>query len=62
MQKTTPATAADIRAEIARRRKKLYVVAALVGMHPANISMVLNEHRRRTPELATRLMRAIEEA
>jgi plasmid maintenance system antidote protein VapI len=55
---TTP-TAADIRAELARRRLKLYVIAPRVGMHPANLSVILNEHRPLAPDLAERLMRVI---
>jgi plasmid maintenance system antidote protein VapI len=55
---TTP-TAADLRAELARRRVKLYVIAPRVGMHPNNLSLVLQERRPLSPDLAGRLMRAI---
>ena len=54
-------TAADVRAALARRKLKIYVVGARVGLHPANLSMILNEHRALSPELAERLMRAIEQ-
>ena len=57
---TTP-TAADLRAELARRRLKLYVIAPRVGMHPTNLSLVLQEHRPLSPDLAGRLWRAIVE-
>jgi len=60
MHTTTP-TAADLRAEIARRRQKLYVIAPRVGLHPNNLSLVLQEHRPLTPELAERIMRALDE-
>jgi plasmid maintenance system antidote protein VapI len=54
-------TAADIRAELARRRVKLYRVAVLVGLHPARLSVLVNEHAPMSAGLAERLMRAIEE-
>lgn len=59
---TTPTpTAADLRAAIARHRLKLYIIAPRVGLHPANLSVVLNEHRPLSPELAQRLMSVITE-
>jgi plasmid maintenance system antidote protein VapI len=57
---TNAPTAADIRAELARHRLKLYLVAARVGIHPANLSMMLNEHRPLSSDLAQRLMQAID--
>jgi plasmid maintenance system antidote protein VapI len=59
---TVAPTAGDLRAEIARRRLKLYVLAPLVRMHPNNLSQVLRERRPLTPDLAARLMRVIGEA
>jgi hypothetical protein len=54
-------TAADIRAELARHRLKLYLIAPRVGLHPNNLSLVLQERRPLSPHLAVRLMRAIAE-
>lgn len=56
---TTPPTAADIRAELARRRLKLYRIAPRIGLHPNNLSLVLQERRPLSPDLAERIMRAI---
>lgn len=56
-----PPTAADIRAELARHRVKLYVIAPRVGLHPANLSGILQERRPMPPDLPERIMRAIAE-
>jgi plasmid maintenance system antidote protein VapI len=58
MQTQAP-TAADIRAELARRRLRAFVIAAKVGVHPNNLSGILHERRPLSPELAERIMRAI---
>jgi plasmid maintenance system antidote protein VapI len=58
---TTPPTAADVRAALARHRIRLYVIAPLVGVHPSRLSLIVNERRPLPPDLAERLMRAIEE-
>lgn len=61
MQTTTLApSAADIRAELARRRVKLYLVAAAVHVHPVRLGQMLAEKVVLAPELAERVMRAIE--
>jgi plasmid maintenance system antidote protein VapI len=49
----------DIRAEIARRRILLYRLAAVVGLSPNRLSLVLNEHVPLTPELAQRISAAL---
>jgi len=57
----TSPTAADIRARIEYYRLKRYVIAVRVGIHPNNLSGILQERRPLTPALAERLMRAIDE-
>jgi hypothetical protein len=52
-------TAADVRAEVARGKVKLYRVAARAGLHPARLSLIINDHVALTPELADRLAEAI---
>src|SRR5262249_33601001 len=52
-------TAADFRAEIARRRIHRYDLAAKVSLHPARLRQVLNEKLPLTPELASRIQRAL---
>lgn len=51
---------ADLRAAIARARIPIYVLSAKVGLHPSNLSQVLNEHRPLTPDLARRLREALD--
>ena len=53
-------TPSDFRAEIARRRLKLYQLAPRVGMHPLNLGRVLNEKAPLTPDIARRLEVAID--
>jgi len=55
-------TADDLRAEIARRNLHNYIVAARIPLHPVRLGRVLNGHSRLTPELADRIMQAIEGA
>lgn len=57
----TSPTAADCRAELARHRVKLYVIAPRLGLHPSNLSSILQERRPMPPDLPERLMRAIAE-
>jgi hypothetical protein len=55
--------AAELRAEVARRQIPLYVLAARVGMHPANLGQVVLRGRRPlTPDLAERIETALREA
>jgi len=50
----------DLRAELARRRVVLYRLAAVIGMSPGRLSLVLNEHVPLSPELAQRIIAALE--
>jgi len=57
------ATAADLRAALARRRPKLhlYELAARIRLHPVTLSAVLNERRPLDRELAERVLRILDE-
>jgi hypothetical protein len=44
-------TPADLRAELARRRIKLYKIAPDVGTNPTNIGRMLNESRPMTTKV-----------
>jgi plasmid maintenance system antidote protein VapI len=57
----TPTLAADLRALIARRREKIYLIAAQIGVHPTRLSAVLNERVELTPAFAARILRALGE-
>jgi len=52
-------TPAAIRAELAKRRILKYEFASLIGVHPQRLGAVLNERAPLTPELATRIERAL---
>jgi plasmid maintenance system antidote protein VapI len=54
------ATPADFRATIARYRLRVYHLASLIGLHPSRLSLILNERRPLTRDVAERLARAIE--
>lgn len=58
---TQELTAADLRAEIARARIPLYLVAAAARCHPAVLGRILAEKRPLKPALAERVLRAIAE-
>ena len=55
-------SAADIRAEIARRNVPLYVLAARVRLHPVRLGRLLNGRLTLTLEIAQRIMRSLDEA
>ena len=55
------ARAEDFRAEIGRRRILLYRLAAVVGVSPGRLSLVLNEHVPLSPELAAKITEALNE-
>ena len=55
----TVTTAADLRAEIARRGLKHYIVAAHAEMDPTILRAYLNERRELTKEAARRISSAI---
>lgn len=52
-------TAADLRAELARRQIPLYKLAARVGLHPGRLGMVLNGRAALSSELAQRIVRML---
>ena len=57
--KVPSVTAGDIRAEIARRRMKIYQLAAVVRLHPAHLGSVLNEKTPLTAALSERICDAL---
>jgi plasmid maintenance system antidote protein VapI len=59
--RATSSPAGAARAKIAEYRVMAYKVAARIPIHPANLSLLLNEHRPMSEDMAARLMRAIEE-
>lgn len=54
-------TAEELRVAIFRSRIPFYIVAARIGLHPATLGKTLNGKRPLRPELAERILRAIEE-
>lgn len=54
--------AADLRAAIARRQIRLYVLAAEVGVHPGRLGMMLGGRLTLPAALARRVSAAIEKA
>jgi hypothetical protein len=59
MSETRQISAADLRAEIARARTPRYVIAALAGMHPATLGLLLNEWKPLPAGCANRILAAI---
>jgi len=55
-------TPADFRADIARHQLRIYDLAPSVGIHPARLGAILNEHAPLTPAIAARLTEAIHAA
>lgn len=49
-------TAAALRAEIGRRRAKIYILAAQLAVHPTVLSEMLNERRPLPAELGRRAL------
>jgi len=60
MATSTTTTAADLRAEIARRRVKVYELAAAVPINPGSLSAILNERRPLPHGFAERVLRALD--
>jgi hypothetical protein len=54
-----PVTAAELRAEVARRRVALYRLAADVGVNPNRLGSMLNERAPLPPEIAARVLHAL---
>ena len=52
-------TAADLRAEIARKRVQRYELAVRVGMHPARLGAFLNERLPLRRDVADRISEAL---
>ncbi len=57
---TQAVTAAILRAEIGRRRARIYQLGALLAIHPSRLSEMLNERRPLPPELGRRAMETLE--
>jgi plasmid maintenance system antidote protein VapI len=54
-------TPADLRAALARYRVPLYVAAAKIRVHPVRLSRMLGGRLGLSPEIATRMLRAIQD-
>jgi len=52
-------TAADLRADVARYRVRIYEIAPRVGLHPVKLGAILNERAPLSPELAARIAEAV---
>ena len=52
-------SAENLRAEVARRRVRLYELAAEIGMHPGRLGAMLNERMPLRPEMAERVAEAL---
>ncbi|HEY4658200.1 MAG TPA: helix-turn-helix transcriptional regulator [Gemmatimonadaceae bacterium] len=53
------ATAADLRALVARSRMARYQLAARIGLHPTTLGMILNERRPLSADVAERVLAAL---
>jgi plasmid maintenance system antidote protein VapI len=51
--------ASELRAEIARRKVKIFKIAPIVDMHPTSLGQLLRGNRPLSPELAERIRQAI---
>ena len=60
MTPTVP-TAADLRAELARRQVPIYLLSTAVRMHPSRLGGYLNGSKELPNDLALQLMAAIRE-
>jgi plasmid maintenance system antidote protein VapI len=56
-----PLSADVLRGKLAELRVPIFVVSARVGIHPRRVGEMLNGHRELTPEIAARLLQAIEQ-
>ena len=54
-------TAADIRAELARRDVRVYQLAGIIRMHPRLLGRVLRKRAPLTAELAAKIAQAFNE-
>jgi plasmid maintenance system antidote protein VapI len=54
------ATCDDFRAELARCRMPIYILAASIRIHPRRLGSILSGRSPLTPELAARIRHALE--
>ena len=54
-----PVSAADLRAEIARKQLPIYRLASLVGLHPSHLGQIIGGRRPLSEELALRITLAL---
>jgi plasmid maintenance system antidote protein VapI len=52
-------TAADLRAQVARDRALLYLIAAKIPLHPTKLGQLLNGRAPLTPAMARRIREAL---
>lgn len=52
-------TAADFRAERARRQISIFKIAADIGCHPTMLGEILNERRIMTPRMAAKIAKVL---
>lgn len=52
-------TAADLRAERARKQLPIFVLASKVGVHPFRLGQLLNGRRTLTPAMARKIAAAL---
>lgn len=52
-------TAADLRAERARRQIPIFLIASKVGIHPGRLGQILNEKYPATPRMVVKIARAL---
>lgn len=50
-----------IRGKLAELRVPIFVVSARIRIHPRRVGEMLNGHRELTPEIAARILQAIEQ-
>jgi plasmid maintenance system antidote protein VapI len=53
--------AAFLRGKLAEHRLPIFVVAARIRVHPRRVGEMLNGHRPLPPELAAKILQAIEQ-
>jgi plasmid maintenance system antidote protein VapI len=59
--KVSPVCPADLRAAIAQSGVHGYIIGARARIHPITLSRILHGHVRITDDLASRILRAIEQ-
>ena len=61
MTNSCTTSAADVRAEIARRQVPIYRLASRVGLHPSHLGQAIRGRRPLSPELAHRIWQALDD-